>query len=205
MEFAMLVSAAAPDALLVLENVRKTLTAGYGATRVRVTVLGGVSLTVRAGQAVAITGALPMARSLLCAIAAGVARADSGRVRWGARGSAGVRYAAIGDAPRVLHRLDGTSGGLVVLDASLIEDAPPPDLRTTALLLRPWLTAGGAAILSVPHVGDDWPWFVRELTGGQLRDPRVLAASMARTAGMRARAVAESRPSHGMADPPAHQ
>ena len=188
---------------LHMEEVRKTLTAGHGACRVRVTVLGGVSLSLAAGQALALTGPLPMARSMLCAIAAGVARADAGAVRWGAAGLRAVRYAALGDAPRVLQRRDGSAGGLVVLDAALIEGAPPADLDATVALLRPWLADGGAALVSLARAGDRWPWAVRELVGGQLRDPRtVTVAAPARPL----RAVAEgAREGTAMADPLAGQ
>ncbi|MCC7053286.1 MAG: hypothetical protein IT355_08450 [Gemmatimonadaceae bacterium] len=155
---------------LVLRNVRKVITAGVGSCRVRVTVLGGVSLQLMPGDALAITGALPLARSMLCAIAAGVARADSGSARWGPRGLAGVRYAPAGDAPRALQRRDGLPAGLVILDAALTERAPAPDVRVLVALLRPWLACGGAALVAAPLAsGDAWPWPMLELAGGQLR------------------------------------
>jgi hypothetical protein len=192
--------------LLALVNIKKTLTAGFGACRVRVTVLGGVTLTLRAGQAVALTGALPMARSMLCAIAAGVARADAGRVRWGTTAHRGVRYAALGDAPRVLQRRTDAIGSVVVLDSALIDGAPEPDLPAVVALLRPWLEAGGAALVSVPAVTDRWPWLVRELVGGQLRDPRAASIALAHAQHSPVRAVAEglsTRPP--MADPAVRQ
>jgi hypothetical protein len=154
---------------LVLKNVRKVITAGAGACRVRVTVLGGVSLQLMPGEALAITGALPLARSMLCAVAAGVARCDSGSVRWGPSGLTGVRYAPAGDAPRALFRRDGASPGLVILDAALVEHAPAPDVRAVVALLRPWLDGGGAALLAAPVTSADWPWALLELAGGQLR------------------------------------
>lgn len=154
---------------LVLDRVRKVITAGYGSCRVRVTVLGGVSLQLAPGEAVAITGALPLARSMLCAIAAGVARCDGGRVRWGAGGIGGVRYAPAGDAPRALHRRDALMPGLVILDAALVESAPAPDVRALVELLRPWLAAGGAALVAAPLSSRQWPWRIFELAGGHLR------------------------------------
>jgi hypothetical protein len=154
---------------LVLRNVRKVITAGAGNCRVRVTVLGGVSLQLMPGDALAITGALPLARSMLCAIAAGVARCDAGSVRWGARGLTAVRYAPAGDAPRAVQRRDGASPGLVILDAALVERAPAPDVRAVVQLLAPWLAAGGAALLAAPVEPRDWPWSILELAGGQLR------------------------------------
>ncbi len=154
---------------LVLRNVRKVITAGAGNCRVRVTVLGGVSLQLFPGEALAITGALPLARSMLCAIAAGVARVDSGSVRWGPRGLTGVRYAPAGDAPRAVQRRDGASAGLVILDAALVERAPVPDVRALVQLLDPWLRAGGAALVAAPVTPSDWPWSILELAGGQLR------------------------------------
>ncbi len=154
---------------LVLRNVRKVITAGAGNCRVRVTVLGGVSLQLMPGEALAITGALPLARSMLCAIAAGVARVNSGSVRWGPRGLTAVRYAPAGDAPRALQRRDALPPGLVILDAALVERAPAADVRAVAQLLEPWLRAGGAALLAAPVTPRDWPWAILELTGGQLR------------------------------------
>jgi hypothetical protein len=154
---------------LVLRNVRKVIVAGAGVCRVRVTVLGGISLRLLPGEALAITGALPLARSMLCAVAAGVARCDSGKVQWGARGLAAVRYAPAGDAPRALHRRDGAAPGLVILDAALVEHAPQPDVRAVVELLRPWLSAGGAALLAAPVQTTEWPWAILELSGGQLR------------------------------------
>ncbi len=154
---------------LVLKNVRKVITAGAGACRVRVTVLGGVSLQLLPGEALAVTGALPLARSMLCAIAAGVARCDSGSVRWSPRGLTGVRYAPAGDAPRAVQRRDGVPPGLVILDAALIERAPEPDVRAMVQLLSPWLSAGGAALVAAPVTPAEWPWAILELAGGQLR------------------------------------
>lgn len=154
---------------LVLRNVRKVITAGAGNCRVRVTVLGGVSLQLLPGDALAITGALPLARSMLCAVAAGVARVDSGSVRWGPRGPVGVRYAPAGDAPRALLRRDGAPPGLVILDAALVERVAAPDVRAVVQLLEPWLRAGGAALLAAPVSARDWPWSILELAGGQLR------------------------------------
>lgn len=154
---------------LVLRNVRKVITAGAGNCRVRVTVLGGVSLQLMPGEALAITGALPLARSMLCAIAAGVARCDAGSVRWGQRGLTAVRYAPAGDAPRALQRRDGALPGLVILDSALVERAPAPEVRAVVQLLTPWLAAGGAALLAAPVEARDWPWSILELAGGQLR------------------------------------
>lgn len=154
---------------LVLRNVRKVITAGAGNCRVRVTVLGGVSLQLMPGEALAITGALPLARSMLCAIAAGVARCDSGSVRWGPRGLTGVRYAPAGDAPRAVQLRDGVPAGLVILDAALVERAPAPDIRAVVQLLEPWLAAGGAALVAAPVTVQAWPWSILELAGGQLR------------------------------------
>ncbi|MES3036137.1 MAG: hypothetical protein V4813_19180 [Gemmatimonadota bacterium] len=154
---------------LSLRNVRKVITAGAGNCRVRVTVLGGVSLQLLPGEAVAITGALPLARSMLCAIAAGVARCDSGSVRWGPRGLTDVRYAPAGDAPRHLRLRDGGSPGLVILDAALVERAPAVDVPAMVALLEPWLEAGGSALLAAPVTPQQWPWWILELAGGQLR------------------------------------
>ena len=161
---------------LVLRNVRKVIVAGAGVCRVRVTVLGGISLRLLPGEALAITGALPLARSMLCAVAAGVARCDAGQVRWGPRGLTGVRYAPAGDAPRVLQRRDGSPPGLVILDAALVEHAPEPDVRVLVELLRPWLDAGGSALVAAPIVAGVWPWAMMELAGGQLR-PLLSAAA----------------------------
>ena len=154
---------------LVMRNVRKVISAGAGSCRVRVTVLGGISLQLMPGEALAITGALPLARSMLCAIAAGVARVDSGSVRWGPRGLTAVRYAPAGDAPRSAQRRDGVAPGLLILDAALVEQAPEPDVRTMVQLLTPWLDAGGAALVAARISTDDWPWSILELAGGQLR------------------------------------
>lgn len=154
---------------LVLRNVRKVITAGAGTCRVRVTVLSGVSLQLMPGEALAITGALPLARSMLCAIAAGVARCDSGAVRWGPRGLTDVRYAPAGDTPRQLRIRDGARPGLVILDAALIDQAPPVDMPAMVALLEPWLEAGGAALLAAPVTVQEWPWWILELAGGQLR------------------------------------
>lgn len=154
---------------LVLRNVRKAITAGAGSCRVRVTVLGGISLQLMPGEALAITGALPLARSMLCAIAAGVARVDSGSVRWGPRGLTAVRYAPAGDAPRSLQRRNGVAPGLVILDAALVERAPEPDVRAIVALLTPWLDAGGAALVAASLQAPAWPWSILELAGGQLR------------------------------------
>ena len=154
---------------LVLRNVRKVITAGAGACRVRVTVLGGVSLQLMPGEALAITGALPLARSMLCAVAAGVARCDSGTVRWGPRGLTGVRYAPAGDAPRALQRREHAPPGLVILDAALVEQAPAPDIGALVTLLEPWLEAGGSALVAASVTPSQWPWWLLELSGGQLR------------------------------------
>jgi hypothetical protein len=163
---------------LVFRNVRKVIVAGAGMCRVRVTVLGGISLHLASGEALAITGALPLARSMLCAVAAGVARCDSGQVRWGPRGLTGVRYAPAGDAPRALQLRDAGAPGLAILDAALVEHAPEADVRALVLLLRPWLAAGGAALVAAPVQSIDWPWSILELAGGQLR-PVVTSTSAA--------------------------
>ena len=154
---------------LSLRNVRKVITAGAGNCRVRVTVLGGISLQLMPGDALAITGALPLARSMLCAVAAGVARCDSGSVRWGPRGLTGVRYAPAGDAPRALQLREGVPAGLVILDAALTERAPAPDSRVLVELLMPFLSAGGAVLVAAPLARTEWPWAMLELAGGQLR------------------------------------
>ncbi|MDZ7632738.1 MAG: hypothetical protein U5K74_15730 [Gemmatimonadaceae bacterium] len=154
---------------LELRSVRKVITAGAGNCRVRVTVLGGVSLQLMPGEALAITGALPLARSMLCAIAAGVARVDSGSVRWGPRGLTGVRYAPAGDAPRAVQQRDGVPPGLVILDAALVERAPAPDVQAVVQLVEPWLRSGGAALFAAPVTPQQWPWSILELAGGQLR------------------------------------
>ena len=176
---------------LVLRNVRKVIVAGAGACRVRVTVLGGISLQLLPGEAVAITGALPLARSMLCAVAAGVARCDSGQVRWGPRGLTGVRYAPAGDAPRALQRRDGALPGLVILDAALVEHAPEPDVRVLVELLRPWIGAGGSALVAAPIDAGLWPWAMMELAGGQLRPPLTTAVSPMGAWPLPARLVAE--------------
>lgn len=179
---------------LVLRNVRKVITAGAGTCRVRVTVLAGVSLQLLPGEALAITGALPLARSMLCALAAGVARCDSGSVRWGPRGLTGVRYAPAGDAPRALMRRDGAAAGLVILDAALVERAPAPDVRAVVRLLEPWLASGGAALLAAPVATCDWPWSILELAGGQLRPLLSAADRLVPAWTAPARMVAESAP-----------
>ncbi|HYW51294.1 MAG TPA: hypothetical protein VE861_11850 [Gemmatimonadaceae bacterium] len=176
---------------LVLRNVRKVIAAGVGACRVRVTVLGGVSLQLMPGEAVAITGNLPLARSMLCAIAAGIARCDAGSVRWGPRGLSCVRYAPAGDAPRALRQRDDGAPGLVILDAALVEHAPQPDMQAIVQLLQPWLEGGGAALVAAPVTSQQWPWWILELAGGQLR-PVVTAATVpAVTWSAPARMVAE--------------
>ena len=83
--------------------------------------------------------------------------------------SAGVRYAPAGDAPRMLQRRDSAPPGLVILDAALVEHAPPTDVRALVELLRPWLQAGGAALVAAPVHAGEWPWAILELAGGQLR------------------------------------
>ena len=175
---------------LVLSNVRKVIVAGAGACRVRVTVLAGISLQLMPGEAVAITGALPLARSMLCAIAAGVARCDAGSVRWDARGLTGVRYAPAGDTPRALQRRDATPAGLAVLDAALVEHAPPADVPAMVRLLEPWLEAGGAALVAAPVTPAQWPWWILELAGGQLR-PTIATTTPAAAWSAPARMVAE--------------
>ena len=163
---------------LTLSNVRKVITAGAGHCRVRVTVLDGVSLQLMPGEALAIAGLLPLARSMLCAVAAGVARCDSGAVRWGPRGLSAVRYAPAGDTPRQVRRQDDVAAGLLILDAALVEQAPPVDVPAMVKLLEPWLEAGGAALVAAPVTSQLWPWWILELAGGQLR-PVVTQAQMA--------------------------
>jgi hypothetical protein len=180
---------------LVLRNVRKIITAGIGNCRVRVTVLGGVSLQLMPGDALAITGALPLARSMLCAVAAGVARSDAGTVRWGPRGLAAVRYAPAGDAPRVLQQREGVPPGLVILDEALTERAPSPDVPSLVELLRPWLASGGAALVAAPLLKrDGWPWPILELAGGQLRPMLTPVPPSAAAWSAPARMVAEGAP-----------
>ncbi len=176
---------------LTLRNVRKVITAGAGHCRVRVTVLDGVSLQLRPGEALAITGALPLARSMLCAIAAGVARCDSGSVSWGPRGLIDVRYAPAGDSPRQLRLLPDVAPGLVILDAALVERAPPVDVPAMVQLLEPWLEAGGAALVAASISPGEWPWWMLELAGGQLRPVVARAESMPVRWSAPARMVAE--------------
>lgn len=176
---------------LSLRNVRKVITAGAGPCRVRVTVLDGVTLQLMPGEAVAITGALPLARSMLCAIAAGVARCDSGTVSWGPRGLAEVRYAPAGDCPRQLQRRGASAPGLVILDAALVEHAPPVDLPAMVQLLEPWLEAGGAALVAASVTPREWPWWMLELAGGQLRPVVSQTASIPVQWSAPARMVAE--------------
>lgn len=154
---------------LELRNVRKVITAGAGNCRVRVTVLGGVSLQLMPGEALAITGVLPLARSMLCAVAAGVARVDAGSVRWGPRGLTAVRYAPTGDAPRCVLRRGGVAPGLIILDAALVDRGPEPDVPALVSVLRPWLAAGGSVLLAAPVTPREWPWAILELAAGQLR------------------------------------
>ncbi len=163
---------------LTLHNVRKVISAGAGHCRVRVTVLDGVSLQLMPGEALAITGALPLARSMLCAVAAGVARCDSGAVRWGPHGLSAVRYGPAGDTPRQVRRRDDAAVGLVILDAALVEQAPPVDVPAMVRLLEPWLEAGGSVLVAAPVTSAVWPWWILELAGGQLR-PVVTPAHMA--------------------------
>ena len=176
---------------LALRNVRKVITAGAGNCRVRVTVLGGISLQLMPGEALAITGALPLARSMLCAVAAGVARVDSGTVRWGPRGLTAVRYAPAGDAPRLVQLRDGCIPGLLILDSALIDRDPDPDLRVMVELLRPWLNAGGSALVAAPVTAHEWPWSILELVGGQLRPLVAGAFSTSAAWSAPARMVAE--------------
>lgn len=180
---------------LELRNVRKLVTAGVGNCRVRVTVLGGVSLRLHPGEALAVTGALPMARSMLCAIAAGLARCDSGSVHWGPRGLTDVRYLPTGDAPRAVQRRpDGRVPGLVILDEALTERGPSPDVPTLVALLRPWLAEGGAALVAAPvRAHDGWPWPVLELAAGQLRPLVMPVPPSAAAWSAPARMVAEGR------------
>lgn len=188
---------------LLLGNVRKIISAGVGACRIRVTVLSGVSLQLMPGEAVAITGSLPLARSMLCAIAAGVARCDAGSVRWGLHGLAGVRYAPAGDAPRALRPRPDAPPSLAILDAALVEHAPPPDLPTIVELLEPWLEAGGAALVAAPVTPQQWPWWILELAGGRLRPVVTRAAAPAAAWSAPARMVAEGvarRVAHGAGD-----
>ncbi|MCU0626516.1 MAG: hypothetical protein MUF21_08530 [Gemmatimonadaceae bacterium] len=187
---------------LVLRRVRKTLVAGHGACRIRVTVLHDCSLALAAGEALAVGGPLPIARSMLCAIAAGVARADSGRAAWSPAPVTALRYAPIGDAPRVLRcPPPDEQPGLVILDEALgLGDHAPPPVDTPALvtLIRPWLERGGAVLLSARVSASAWPWRRAELVGGALvpcaATPAPAVATPARRAPteLRARAVAES-------------
>lgn len=178
---------------LALRRVRKTLVAGHGSCRIRVTVLHDCTLSLAAGEALALGGPLPLARSMLCAIAAGIARPDAGRVGWSPAGLASVRYAPIGDAPRALRPpAGGAANGLVVLDEALgAGDQPPPPTDTHGLvaLLAPWLEGGGAALVSARVAPADWPWRRADLVGGALV-PAATRPSHAIGA-PRARAVAE--------------
>lgn len=159
-------------ARLAIRRVRKTLVAGHGGCRIRVTVLHDCTLALAGGEALALGGPLPLARSMLCAIAAGVARPDAGRVSWAPLGRDAVRYAAIGDAPRALRLpADGAPAGLAILDEVLgCGDAPPPATDTDGLvtLLRPWLDAGGAALVAARVAPSAWPWRRADLVGGTL-------------------------------------
>ena len=180
-------------ARLAVRRVRKTLVAGHGSCRIRVTVLHDCTLSLSAGEALALGGPLPIARSMLCAIAAGVARPDAGRVSWAPLGRDAVRYAALGAAPRaLLVPPAGTAAGLAILDEALgAGDEPPPPCDTDGLvtLLRPWLDAGGAALVAARVAPAAWPWRRAELVGGTLV-PAVVRTSMGD-----GRAVAEGEPS----------
>ncbi|HEU4586384.1 MAG TPA: ATP-binding cassette domain-containing protein [Gemmatimonadaceae bacterium] len=143
--------AAAP--VLVVEGVCKSYAAGARGCGAVVRVLDGASLRVGAGEIVGVAGGEGTGKSTLLLCAAGVVRAERGRVLWGAEDGCGGRSLS---QPRYLDLRGGTaerevraaieSGARVVLldhaSAALLSE-----LR--AMLARSRLGAASASAIVV--------------------------------------------------------
>jgi putative ABC transport system ATP-binding protein len=97
------------EPILDLENVKKT----YAGAEAPLVVLDGVSLTLAAGETVALTGESGSGKSTLLHLAAGLDGADSGTIRL-----VGQDLGAMSDAVRA--RLRGQHAGLVFQQFNLV-------------------------------------------------------------------------------------
>jgi putative ABC transport system ATP-binding protein len=97
------------EPILDLENVKKT----YAGAEAPLVVLDGVSLTLAAGETVALTGESGSGKSTLLHLAAGLDGADSGTIRL-----VGQDLGAMSDAGRA--RLRGQHAGLVFQQFNLV-------------------------------------------------------------------------------------
>jgi ABC-type ATPase involved in cell division len=106
---------------LELRGVCKRFVAGTGACVAHARALRDVTLTVAAGEAVAIVGAVGAGKSTLLLCAAGLLAPESGEVRWFGDGSRSVA------SRRVVWHLAERSPPMERRDGALIHllDAPP--------------------------------------------------------------------------------
>ncbi len=157
--------AAAP--VLVMEGVCKSYAAGAQGCRAVVRVLDGASLRVGVGEIVGVAGGEGAGKSTLLLCAAGVVRAERGRVRWGAeegecRGSSfyrpryfdlggstawrDVRSAIASGAPLVL--LDHASAALLAELRGVLAQSRPGGANAGAIVVTSRSRAALARVVS---------------------------------------------------------
>lgn len=137
---------AATDAVLELQGVGRAWRAGAGTCTARACALRDVSLRVRAGELVAVTGPAGAGKSTLLLCAAGIARPDAGAVRVAVRES--VAYVGPGNPDWARDALAAVEEGAAVL---LLDVLDPPALaspRAVAAIAGSAARAGLAVVLA---------------------------------------------------------
>lgn len=133
--------------LLTLEQVCKR----YRRGRREVTALDGVSLTIAAGELVAVWGTPRSGRTTLLRIAAGLEQPDGGHVRFGGRALARGHDDGIPPGIGYMHVGLASVGGESILDhvamPLLARGTAPEDARARALLQLERVGAAGCAQL----------------------------------------------------------
>lgn len=141
---------------LRLFDIHKRYRVGLGSCRATVDALRGVTLHVRRGEVVVVTGRSGSGKSTLLMCAAGLLRPDRGRVHW-----FGERASPAGRPPGVLYRSVPSHYGCMTVAESLAHAALRRDATPTEAALR----------LALERVGLDAAASMRlsRLTASELR------------------------------------
>lgn len=117
--------------VLRLSGIHKRYRVGLGSCRATVQALRGVTLHVRSGEVVVVTGRPGSGKSTLLMCAAGLLRPDRGRVQW-----FGETTSPAGRPPGVLYRSVPSHYGCMTVAESLTHAMLRRDVALTATALR---------------------------------------------------------------------